>query len=128
MPWGEQTYLRFFPNLTWQSDPQIETVARMAAPGTRMLDLGAGGRRIAPDVIAVDFMPWRGTNLVADVQALCNRRCVLLDLQGKPLSFSRLSAIAGKSQGLLEHSQTEGFFFNTTRLSLAGPIEAGDER
>ena len=63
-----------------------------------------------------------------DVQALCNRRTVLFDLQGKPLSFSRLSAIAGKSQGLLLHSQTEGFFFNTSRLALAELTEARDER
>lgn len=63
-----------------------------------------------------------------DVQALCNRRSVLFDLQGKPLSFSRLSAIAGKSRGLLHHSQTDGFFFNTTRLELPELTEAGDER
>lgn len=70
MPWNEESYLRFFPALTWQSDPQVESVARMAPPGARVVDLGAGGRRITPGTICVDFVPWGGTDLVADVQCL----------------------------------------------------------
>lgn len=70
MPWNEESYLRFFPALTWQSDPQVESVARMAPPGARVVDLGAGGRRITPGTICVDFVPWAGTDLVADVQRL----------------------------------------------------------
>lgn len=70
MPWNEESYLRFFPALTWQSDPQVESVARMAPPGARVVDLGAGGRRITPGTICVDFIPWAGTDLVADVQRL----------------------------------------------------------
>lgn len=70
MPWNEESYLRFFPPLTWQSDPQVESVARMAPPGARVVDLGAGGRRITPGTICVDFIPWAETDLVADVQRL----------------------------------------------------------
>ena len=70
MPWNEESYLRFFPTLTWQSDPQVESVVRMTPPGARVVDLGAGGRRITPGTICVDFQPWTGTNLVADVQRL----------------------------------------------------------
>lgn len=70
MPWNEESYLRYFPTLTWQSDPQVESVARMIPPGARVVDLGAGGRRITPDTICVDFLPWGGTDLVADVQIL----------------------------------------------------------
>ncbi|HEX7185510.1 MAG TPA: class I SAM-dependent methyltransferase [Thermoanaerobaculia bacterium] len=70
MPWNEQSYLRFFPPLTWQSDPQIESVLSRVKPGARVVDLGAGGRRISPSTICVDFIPFRGTNLVADVHRL----------------------------------------------------------
>ena len=70
MPWNEESYLRFFPTLTWQSDPQVETVLGQAPANARILDLGAGGRRIAPRVICVDFVPFPHTALVADVQRL----------------------------------------------------------
>lgn len=70
MPWHEQSYLRFFPTLTWQSDPQVEAVARLAPPGGLVVDLGAGGRRITRDTLCVDFIPFPETNVVADVQRL----------------------------------------------------------
>lgn len=70
MPWNEETYLRFFPSLTWQSNPQVETVLRQAPDGARILDLGAGGRQIAPGVLCVDFVPFPNTRLVADVHRL----------------------------------------------------------
>lgn len=70
MPWNEESYLRFFPPLTWQSDPQVESVVRKVPPGARVVDLGAGGRRITPRTVCVDFHPWAGTDLVADVQRL----------------------------------------------------------
>jgi SAM-dependent methyltransferase len=70
LPWNEESYLRFFPPLTWQSDPQIESVLARVPAGARILDLGAGGRLIAPNVICVDFIPFPHTRLVADVQRL----------------------------------------------------------
>ncbi|MFL6197039.1 MAG: methyltransferase domain-containing protein [Thermoanaerobaculia bacterium] len=70
MPWNEETYLRFFPSLTWQSNPQVESVLRRAPDGARILDLGAGGRQIAPGVLCVDFTPFPNTRLVADVHRL----------------------------------------------------------
>lgn len=70
MPWNEETYLRFFPSLTWQSNPQVEAVLRRAPDGARILDLGAGGRQIAPGVLCVDFVPFPNTRLVADVHRL----------------------------------------------------------
>lgn len=70
MPWIEKSYLRYFPTLTWQSDPQVASVLRLVPPGARVLDLGAGGRRISPGTICVDFIPFDETNLVADVQKL----------------------------------------------------------
>jgi SAM-dependent methyltransferase len=70
LPWNEQSYLRYFPPLTWQSDPQVASVLRLVPPGARVIDLGAGGRRISPNTICVDFIPLLGTNLIADVQRL----------------------------------------------------------
>lgn len=70
MPWNEQSYLRYFPPLTWQSAPQVESVLRLVPPGARVIDLGAGGRRISSQTICVDFIPLRGTDLIADVQRL----------------------------------------------------------
>ena len=70
MPWHEESYLRFFPPLTRQSQPQVDAVLRRVPPGARVVDLGAGGRRISPETVCVDFVPFRGTNLVADVQRL----------------------------------------------------------
>lgn len=70
MPWIERSYLRYFPSLTWQSDPQIASVLRRVPPGARVIDLGAGGRRISPGTLCVDFVPFVDTDLVADVQRL----------------------------------------------------------
>jgi len=70
LPWNEESYLRFFPSLTWQSDPQVDAVMRRTSPGERVVDLGAGGRQIAPGVLCVDFVPFANTGLVADVHQL----------------------------------------------------------
>jgi SAM-dependent methyltransferase len=35
-----------------------------------VIDLGAGGRRVSPGTLCVDFVPFVGTDLVADVQRL----------------------------------------------------------
>jgi SAM-dependent methyltransferase len=70
MPWIERSYLRYFPSLTWQSNPQIASVLRSVPPGARVIDLGAGGRRVSPGTVCVDFVPFVGTDLVADVQRL----------------------------------------------------------
>lgn len=70
MPWNEESYLRFFPSLTWQSDPQVDAVLRRTTPKSRVIDLGAGGRQISPGVLCVDFVPFANTGLVADVHHL----------------------------------------------------------
>jgi SAM-dependent methyltransferase len=70
MPWGQQDYRRFIPPLTWQCRPQVRRVVADQPPGAVVVDLGAGGRRIAPKVITVDFLPVPGVDLVADVSRL----------------------------------------------------------
>jgi SAM-dependent methyltransferase len=70
MPWKNETYLRWLPPLTWQCDPQVMRVLAALPPGARVVDLGAGGRQVSPNAIAVDFTPFSNTRVVADVQRL----------------------------------------------------------
>ncbi len=88
MPWGKTNYLRFFPSLTWQVEPQIAKVAAELPPGGRIVDLGAGGRRITPATICVDFFPFPNTSVVGDCEAL-------------PFANDSIDLLFGT--GLLEH-------------------------
>lgn len=60
--------------------------------GTRIADLGAGGRRIREDVVCVDFIPANGTTVQADVQKL-------------PFTDASLDLVI--ATGLLEHVEDE---------------------
>ena len=70
MPWGTEEHLRFFPNLTWQSNPQIDAVRAMVPEGARVVDLGSGGRQISERTICVDKLPLPHVNLISDVERL----------------------------------------------------------
>jgi SAM-dependent methyltransferase len=70
MPFGPRGVYRLVPRLTWQVREQVAAVLARAGPGARVVDLGAGGRRISPDTIAVDFVRDASTDVVADVQRL----------------------------------------------------------
>ncbi|HEX5757897.1 MAG TPA: class I SAM-dependent methyltransferase [Thermoanaerobaculia bacterium] len=92
MPWVDESYLRYFPPLTWQSNPQIESVLKLAPNGAPILDLGAGGRQISPRTLCVDFLPLPHTDVVADVQRL-------------PIRDGSVGLIF--ATGLLEHVEDE---------------------
>jgi SAM-dependent methyltransferase len=92
VPWLKDNYQRWFPSLTWQAAPQIPRVMADVPPGARVLDLGAGGRRIREDVICVDFIPFDGTTVVGDVQRL-------------PFASGSVDVIIGT--GLLEHVEDD---------------------
>ena len=67
MPFGKATW--FVPTLTWQPVRWAErVVARFPSPSV-VVDLGAGGRKIAPHVKTVDFVKFPGTDYVSDVTA-----------------------------------------------------------
>ena len=70
MPYGSRGIYRWIPPLTWQCDEQVARVLARAAPGARILDLGAGGRRISPGTVCLDFTPCEGTDVVGDVHRL----------------------------------------------------------
>jgi SAM-dependent methyltransferase len=67
MPFGKATW--FIPTLTWQPRPQAERVVAQFPASALIVDLGAGGRKIAPHVKTVDFVKFPGTDYVSDVTA-----------------------------------------------------------
>ncbi|MBF0165869.1 MAG: class I SAM-dependent methyltransferase [Magnetococcales bacterium] len=56
-----------FPGLTYQCNPKAEGFVKGFPADARLLDLGAGGRRIAGNVITIDFVRHAQTDLIADV-------------------------------------------------------------
>lgn len=70
MPYGPQGIYRRIPSLTWQSDEQVSRVLRRVGPDARIVDLGAGGRRISPRTVCLDAARGSGTDVVGDVQKL----------------------------------------------------------
>ena len=70
MPWLKHGANRFIPSVIWQSQPQIPITLREMPEKGVILDLGAGGRVIAPHVLGVDRLPFPNTALVANIQEL----------------------------------------------------------
>jgi len=70
MPWIKRGINQIIPSVIWQPRPQVpETLQEMPADGI-VLDIGAGGRSIAPYVLGVDFIPFSNTHVVADIHYL----------------------------------------------------------
>ena len=70
MPWLKHGINRLIPSVIWQPKKQVRvTLREMPADGI-ILDIGAGGRVIAPHVIGVDFIPIPNTRVVADIHHL----------------------------------------------------------
>ena len=70
MPWTRSGIDRLTPQVIWQPRPEIPRTLELLRPRAVVADIGAGGRRVAPNVVAVDFVPFAGTNVVADVHRL----------------------------------------------------------
>jgi SAM-dependent methyltransferase len=92
VPWLHQNYQRFCPSLTWQVAPRIRGVLARLAPGARVVDLGAGGRRLTPRTICVDVVPHANTVVCGDALRL-------------PFQDRSLDTVIGT--GLLEHVEGE---------------------
>jgi len=70
MPWYENRPLIkkiLNPSPTIQSNSQITKVITMLPKDAKIGDLGAGGRKITPDTITIDFAKIGDTNIVADI-------------------------------------------------------------
>jgi SAM-dependent methyltransferase len=70
MGWGLPGVLRFLPAPTLVVEDQIARTLRMLPAGAKVLDVGAGGRRIVPDVTTVDMVAAPGVDIVGDIHAL----------------------------------------------------------
>ena len=70
MPWIRSGINRLTPRVIWQPRPEIPRTLDLLRPGAVVVDIGAGGRRVAPTVVALDFVPFVGTNVIADVHRL----------------------------------------------------------
>jgi SAM-dependent methyltransferase len=70
MPYGPRGIYRLIPSLTWQCDEQVASALARVGAGARIVDLGAGGRRISTDTVALDFVAGPDTDVVGDVQRL----------------------------------------------------------
>lgn len=67
MGWGLPGILRFLPSPTVVPRPQIQRTLAMLPAHARILDVGAGGRRITPTVVAFDAVPAPGVDIVGDI-------------------------------------------------------------
>ncbi len=67
MGWGLPGILRYLPSPTITPRDALSETLGMLAPQASIVDVGAGGRRIRPDVVTVDMMPGRGVDIVADI-------------------------------------------------------------
>jgi SAM-dependent methyltransferase len=70
MPYGPRGIYRLIPSLTWQCDEQVASALARVGERARVVDLGAGGRRISPRTVALDFVAGPDTDVVGDVQRL----------------------------------------------------------
>jgi SAM-dependent methyltransferase len=102
MPWDNRLITRV-PSLTWQCSPQVKKVVNSFARDSIILDVGAGGRRIAPHVITADFLKLDGTDIVCDVTAL-------------PVRDGSVDLLI--ATGVLEHVVREDEFLQEIRRAL----------
>jgi SAM-dependent methyltransferase len=70
MGWGLPGILRLLPSPTVVPKNQIAETLALLPANARICDVGAGGRRITPDVVAVDFIAAPGVDVVGDIHDL----------------------------------------------------------
>jgi SAM-dependent methyltransferase len=70
MGWGLPGILRFLPKPTVVPRPQIPRTLALLPSGARILDVGAGGRRITEDVVTLDAFAGEGVDIIGDIHAM----------------------------------------------------------
>src|SRR5947208_2688681 len=70
MGWGLSGVLRFLPSPTLVVVDHIASTLKLLPAEARILDVGAGGRRITPNVVAFDAMDMEGVDIVGDIHKL----------------------------------------------------------
>jgi SAM-dependent methyltransferase len=102
MPYGSGLP-KFFPNLTYQCNPQLQKIIAKHPESHNVFDLGAGGRRIAPHVKTVDFFDSGNTDIIADIHAL-------------PIENDSADLVI--STGVLEHVENGDKFISEIKRTL----------
>jgi SAM-dependent methyltransferase len=70
MGWKLPGILRFLPGPTVVPIAQIGKTLQLLPASQRVLDVGAGGRRITPGVVTVDAVAYPGVDIIADIHHL----------------------------------------------------------
>jgi SAM-dependent methyltransferase len=70
MAWGLPGILRFLPKPTVVPDPKIPQTLRLLSPGARVLDVGAGGRRIIPTIVTLDAVAGPDVDIIGDIHKM----------------------------------------------------------
>jgi SAM-dependent methyltransferase len=70
MGWEKPGILRYLPDPTVVPRQQIRRTLELLHPGALICDVGAGGRRVAPGVVAVDAVPNSGVDIISDIHCL----------------------------------------------------------
>lgn len=70
MGYGLNGVARFLPTTAIIPRAQVEKTLSLLPDGARICDVGAGGRRIVPHVVAVDGQAGPGVDVVGDIHAL----------------------------------------------------------
>lgn len=67
MPWLKSGINKFIPSVIWQPYPPIKETLKLLSNDAKMVDVGAGGRKITPNTICIDFIPFPNTDIVCDI-------------------------------------------------------------
>jgi SAM-dependent methyltransferase len=67
MGWGLPGILRYLPKPTLVPVQQIPATLAMLPHGAKILDVGAGGRRITPDIVTFDACSGTDVDIVGDI-------------------------------------------------------------
>jgi SAM-dependent methyltransferase len=65
--------LGLLPRATVVPIDQVARTVALLGSDARSCDIGAGGRRIVPDIVTIDAVPSNGVDVVADIHALAVR-------------------------------------------------------
>jgi len=70
MGWRLPGILNFLPSPTVVPRDELARTLGLLAPDAKVVDVGAGGRRVTPNVVTVDAVPVPGVDLIGDIHAL----------------------------------------------------------
>ena len=70
MGWKLPGVLRYLPSPTLVAIDHLQQTLAMLPVNAQIVDVGAGGRRIVPDVLTIDATPGQGVDLVADIHKI----------------------------------------------------------